>query len=249
MSDNAAPLILLTRPRAASERFAAQLTQAFGAKVTPLVAPLMEIVPRDIAIDLSGVSGLIFTSDAGVTAFADRSVRRDLPAWCVGDRTAQAARDIGLTAHSAHGDAQDLIAMIRQAAPNGRLLHLHGAHTRGEVVETLNKAGLPARGLAIYDQAACPPSTTFRDAIEGALPVIVPLFSPRSAQLFAQASEGSQPGDSRCIALSPAVKAALPDRWKASCHLATTPNADAMVVAIADLISHAPWVEGQEPLV
>jgi uroporphyrinogen-III synthase len=237
MSDNAtapAPLVLLTRPRDASERFAAALRAQLG-PVAVVIVPLMKIVPTGVIPDLAGVATLIFTSAAGVEVFAGLSARRDLPAWCVGARTADAAQAIGLFAHSAGGDADALVAQIIAAQPQGRLVHLCGVHSRGAVAERLTAAGLPCAAQAIYDQTALGPNDDLTTALAHSGPVFVPLFSPRSAALFASAAGSG--GDIIPVALSDAVRAALPPDLAARALVADSPDAPAMIRAIAGLLT------------
>lgn len=236
MSDNAtaiAPLILLTRPQAAAVQFADVLHKSLG-PIAVSIAPLMEIVATEVFPDLDDAAGLIFTSAAGVEVFAAKSARRDLPAWCVGARTAAAATAIGLTAHSAEGDAEALLALLGHAAPRGRLLHLCGIHQRGDVAARLCAAGLAAVAFPIYDQRAVAADAVFAAALAHPGPVIAPLFSPRSATLFAQAA-----GDALVmpVVLSDAVRDALPPAMAARAHVAAQPNAPAMIRAIAAVIS------------
>jgi uroporphyrinogen-III synthase len=236
MSDNAtapAPLVLLTRPRDASARFASALRAQLG-PVAVAIAPLMEIAPTGVIPDLEGASALIFTSAAGVEVFARLSARRDLPAWCVGARTAEAARAIGLSAQSADGDADALVAQIIAMRPSGRLVHLCGTHSRGEVAGRLNAAGLRAEAQPIYDQTALGTQPDLAAALGHCGPIIVPLFSPRSAALFAAAAKGA---DVIAVALSPAVRAALPPDLALRAHVTDSPDAPAMIHMIADLIS------------
>ena len=88
--------LLLTRPRAQSEAFAAVLAAELPGRFRPVVSPILEIVPLPAPLDLDGLQGLIFTSANGVEQFAARSPDRSLPAWCVGEMTAAAARRAGL---------------------------------------------------------------------------------------------------------------------------------------------------------
>lgn len=238
MSDNAAPappLVLLTRPRGASERFAAQMREVLG-PVEVAIVPLTDIEPVVQALDLEGVAALIFTSAAGVEVFAALTEARDLPAWCVGDRTASAAREIGLRATSAGGDAGALVALMADAMPEGRLLHLHGRHTRGDVVGRLVEAGIRAEGLAIYDQARLSPDAGLEGALAHPGGVIAPLFSPRSARLFVEAA-GDRVAGVRPLALSHAVQDALPEGLAGRAVCAESPDAPAMIRAIGALIS------------
>jgi uroporphyrinogen-III synthase len=200
------------------------------------VIPLMEISPLVSDLDLSGVSALIFTSAAGIEVYAGLTDDRTLPAWCVGDRTAEAARDIGLQATSAGGDAAALVALMAEARPEGRLLHLHGAHTRGDVAERLVEAGLRAEACALYDQLSVPPGTALAGVLAHDGPIIAPLFSPRSARLFAEAVGPDAPR-LQPVALSAAVRDALPDPLARRTPIADGPDAPAMIRAMAALIS------------
>ena len=235
MSDNAAPLVILTRPRAASERFVEALRADVG-PVAVTILPLMDMAPLVDSLDLDGVAALIFTSAAGVETFAGLTDDRSLNAWCVGDRTAEAARDIGLKATSAGGDAEALIALMAEARPEGRLLHLSGMHTRGDVAGRLFEAGLRAEARAIYDQVAAQPGSELVAALAHPGRVIVPLFSPRSAALFAEAA-GTATAQAEIVALSRAVAEALPDGPAGRARIADSPDAPAMIRALAALIS------------
>lgn len=236
MSDNAdAPLVLITRPRDAALRFSEELRAAVG-PVAVAIIPMLEIKPVVDSVDLDGVSALIFTSAAGVEVFGDLTSDRSLPAWCVGDRTAEAAREIGLRATSAGGDAEALVALMAEARPEGRLLHLSGVHTRGDVAGRLFEAGLRAEARAIYDQVAAQPGSELVAALAHPGRVIVPLFSPRSAALFAEAA-GAAAGRAEIVALSRAVAEALPDGPAGRARIADSPDAPAMIRALAALIS------------
>ena len=236
MSDNAdAPLVLITRPEDAAQRFADAVRDALG-PVEVAIIPLLDIKPVVDTVDLEGVSALIFTSAAGVEVFAAISEERGLPAWCVGSRTAEAAREIGLTATAAGGDANTLVTLMAEARPTGRLLHLSGVHTRGDVVGRLNGIGLSAEALAIYDQVAVQPGAELAAALAHPGPVIVPLFSPRSAALFAKAA-GDGAARTRIVALSHAVANALPEGLAKGARIADNLDAPAMIRAISALIS------------
>ncbi|OAN79231.1 hypothetical protein A8B78_13015 [Jannaschia sp. EhC01] len=214
----------MTRPRPASERFAKGLD---GAKV--VIAPLMEIIGTGAEITLEGVAGLILTSEAVVPFLPPTA----LPAFCVGPRTAAAAHAVGLQAEVAGADAEGLIQTLADRRPDGRLLHLHGTHTRGDIVGRLCDLGLHATGLAVYDQRELAPGPAFHNALTRP-DLIVPLFSPRSAKLFAHAAQGLR-ADTKIIALSLAVADALPHAMGAHAMIAPAPTGDAMGEMMASL--------------
>ena len=231
MADNAAPLILLTRPRPQSERFAADL----GGLAPVRIIPLQAIVPTAPLPELGGIRGLIFTSENAVRIFAAASDRRDLRAYCVGGRTADTARGLGLEAVAGRGSADALIETIAQAAPHGPLLHLHGRHTRGAVAARLSERGIETRAAEVYDQRAIAPTEPLAPLATGRR-VIAPLFSPRSAELLAAQISGAQ-GPWTLPCLSAAVHAALPECLRDGAPVAAETTSNAMVRLVKQHIS------------
>lgn len=148
-------------------------------RVDTVFSPAFDVTPEPASVP-DGFTGLILTSVNGVEQAA-RLGLRDLPAWCVGDRTASAASDIGLQAMSAGGNADDLVTRIIHDRPTGPLLHVSGKHTRGDIVGRLRDAGIAAHRIIAYGQDLLPPSQTLIDLANGTRPVVTPVFSPRSA--------------------------------------------------------------------
>lgn len=195
------PPVLLTRPAAQSVRFADQLRARFG-PLRVVIAPLMAPVFLRPALP-DQAAGVIFTSETGVAAAVAGGWVLPRLAFCVGDRTAQAAQAAGFDARSAGGDATALVAMLAQDGAPGRLLHLRGAEARGDVAATLTAAGIPADEAVVYDQQAQPLTAEARAVLAAATPAILPLFSPRSARLIIAAGRWRAP--LWIAALSPAV--------------------------------------------
>lgn len=223
---------LLTRPADQGARLAAALRARFpGAEVveSPLLAP--QVLP--VAPPAGDFAAVVFTSETGV--WAARALGWALPrlAWCVGDRTAAAARAAGFEARSAAGDADALVAALPAEPPPGAVLHLHGRETRGDVAARLRAAGLPAEAVALYAQEALPLSDAARAWMEGPAPVIAPVYSPRTAALFARAAAGARAA-LWLAALSPAVARALPPAARLA--VARRPDEAAMFAAIDSLV-------------
>ena len=232
------PPFLLTRPEAQGDRFADQLRARFGAETEIRSSPL--IAPRFIATQLpdSVYSGLIFTSETGVAAFRQISADIRLPAWCVGDRTAAAARAAGLAAISASGDAAALAEAIRRSAMPGPFLHLRGQDTRGELADTLNFNGITTHEAVVYAQDAQPLNDVAVRLLRGTGPVIAPLFSPRTAKLFAaEAARLAVTAPIWVAALSPAVAREAAAAAPARLATAVQPDAEALLDAIECLLA------------
>ncbi len=234
MTPQSRPLAtLLTRPQPQSDRFAAALVARFGPRLTITNSPL--IAPAFLSPTLAKrpYSALILTSETGAQSVAHHP---NLPsrAYCVGHRTAQTARSLGLTALSADGDAGDLIALIRAAAESGPLLHLRGVDARGDIAATLSAAGIPTDQSITYDQRPQPLSAAARALLDGANPVLLPLFSPRTATLLA--AQGPFRAPLLVASLSAAVAAAAAPLAATRQATADAPNADALLTAVSTII-------------
>ncbi|TGD67260.1 uroporphyrinogen-III synthase [Tabrizicola sp. WMC-M-20] len=209
LSQSRALPVLITRPEPQASRFAAALRHRYADRVVPVMTPLL--APKFLHPDLRAMSfqSLVLTSETGARAAA----RLDgLPrhAFCVGDRTADVATDLGFRASSAAGDAKDLFQLLLTQPDHAPFLHLRGQDTRGDLVARLNAAGLAAHEAVVYAQEPVAMAQDAINALSSGDTVLVPLFSPRSATLFRAAVLRDIPDDSvlfrlRIIALSAAV--------------------------------------------
>lgn len=224
--------LILTRPKAQSETFAAEVAHRLPGRFTPLVAPLLEIAFTPRPLDLGGVGFLLFTSANGVEAFAAASPDRSLPALCVGAMTAAAAGNLGFEARSAAGDVAaltDLAASLWRKG-DGAMLHVRGRHAAGDLIGALSARGVPAGSVELYDQVRRPLSDEARAVIARGEAVVVPLFSPRTARLFAAATVDLDLSRATVVALSEAAAAPLAGGRRL---VATTPGREGMLDALA----------------
>ena len=174
--------IILTRPVAQSRRFAAQLQAGFTPQLDVSICPVLEIVPLPIIQHVQPAEALIFTSENGVLHL-DQDVSGYL-AYCVGPRTAAAARARGCRVVDSDGDADRLVSMLSQIKNIGSLVHVRGKITRGDIVGRLSKLGIPIRSLISYAQQ--PVDQTIRSLPQqiAGKPHIFPVCSPRTADIL-----------------------------------------------------------------
>jgi uroporphyrinogen-III synthase len=172
---------------------------------------------------------VVFTSETAV-----RAAVRLIPlaargqAHCVGPRTAAVARRAGFAAQAHGGDGAALTAAL--AHPGPPLIHLRGKDSRGDIAARLTQAGRDAAEVVVYRQEARPLPPRADAAMAGPGPVLVALFSPRSARLFVEAVP--IPSDAVTIAaLSPAVAAELGP--SVCVRIASRPDGTAMAGLIA----------------
>lgn len=235
--------LLLTRPAAASARFAAAFRGRFGADWPVILSPLMQIHPCPLSLaqqdQARAAPQMIFSSAHAVAPVTAVAPARGRLAWCVGAATARAAQAAGFTPRLAEGDAASLIALIRAARPEAPLLHLRGRHIAAPVAAALRAAGIACDELTVYDQQPAPLSDPARAALSGPAPLLLPLFSPRSARLFCAARPEAPGAALRIAAISPAVAEALRPARRPEDRLsvAARPDAEAVLTALGGLIT------------
>lgn len=173
--------VWITRAEPGAARTAARLRDM---GFEPIVAPLLSLETLTPPVpDLASFAALAFTSINGVAAFAALTPRRDLPAFAVGDATAQAAHDAGFAdVRSAAGDLHALAGLIASAIANAAVLVPQAETPAGDFTAALTAAG--ARNVSIH-------SLTVYRAIEmpAAAPALfdaVLIHSPRAGQALAK---------------------------------------------------------------
>ncbi|OWJ80653.1 uroporphyrinogen-III synthase [Haematobacter genomosp. 1] len=220
------PTLLLTRPEAQSRRFAAEVAGLWP-DLAVLLAPAQAIRSLPVVMP-QGVRGIVLTSENAVAALPPGL---GLPAYCVGERTAAAAAAHGLSARAAGGDAASLLSLIRRERPSGPLFHPHGRHLAADMVAALRDE-VEITGAVAYEQVAIPPSAEAVRLLEAEQPVLLPLFSPRSARLVA-----GWPIRAPLLiaAMSANVAAAWSGKAPRRLKIAPTPSAEAMLETIGAL--------------
>lgn len=172
-----------------------------------LVAPLLAVKTLDdVDIDLAGVAALAFTSANGVRAFADKSGDRSLKVFAVGAATAQAARAAGFrSVLSADGDVDALAEGIgmRRTELKGAVLHPGAAEPAGDLAGALEKHGVEARRLVLYETGPVSLSDSQAEMLTKADAAL--LHSPRAAQVLAKLLKTHPAPKLRALGLSKAV--------------------------------------------
>lgn len=200
-----------------------------------VIAPLMQTEFHQPALPPFPFRSVIFTSETGVAAALALGQALPKRAFCVGNRTADAARRAGFDAQSAAGEVNALARMIQASGVEGPLLHLRGQDSAGDLAETLTKGGLETVFLVVYTQK---PANLIPEAAALFLqdqPVIVPIFSPRSARLLAEAVPVNHRAPLWIVAISAAAARAAADLFPARLVIADHPDGENMLHAVAGL--------------
>ena len=159
-----------------------------GRRISTVFSPLNKIVALDAT---ASAEGFAFTSSNGVAQASRLGITGGV-AWCVGDRTAQIAREAGFDAKSAAGNVEDLLECITKDKPRIRLAHIRGYDSVGSLAQRLNERGISCEDVVAYAQKPLPIALHVVELIKGEAPVVIPLFSPKATErLFQSVKPGS----------------------------------------------------------
>lgn len=221
------PQIIVTRPAVQGAAFA----QMLGLPV--ILCPLIKIVSIAVTDDLSDAAHVIFTSVNGVAQAERLGVPVTAQAWCVGTKTAQAAKAAGFGVHDAGGDSADLIALMMGQNLIGRMVHISGQHVQVDVAANLSQAGVPCQRIAAYDQIVLAPTDAALGVVQGQAPIILPLFSVRTAQAAATLRPIAAP--LHVVTMSESIARAAAPLAPVSVTTVKTPDNSAMITSVLTL--------------
>lgn len=180
--------LLVTRPEPDATRTTRTL-RSRGHEV--LVAPMLTFEPiPDVALGSGPWAGMLLTSTNAARALvqqAEFAALKDVPVLAVGDRTAEAARELGFTnVKSAAGDASDLsrAAPARFSDKQSAILYA-AAEDRAADTDMLVLKGIQVRTVVVYRMAkasAFPPDVAA--ALTGGNLDGVLHYSRRSAEAY-----------------------------------------------------------------
>lgn len=206
--------LLVTRPAEDAETLKARL-EALGHDV--ILSPLLTIAPRaGIVIPPETYQALALTSANAIRCLADSPLLvplRHLPVMAVGPQSGAAARQAGFTKITeAGGDglglARHMIDVLDPAA--GPVLYLSGLDTASDFTGLLEKGGLTAKRVIVYEARPAAALAPQAAQAQGVL-----LYSPRSAKLWLDlAARQRIPADVMLhYCLSANIAALLPDAF------------------------------------
>lgn len=225
--------MLVTRPEPDASETAAKLT-ALG--IEPVVEPLLRYQLLATGLpDPAGFSAMILSSSNALRALEDRGAigsYRHLRAYAVGDRTAEAARNLGFAeVLSAHGDAQDLVDLVAASEPAGPVFYPAARERAGNLGKALARHGIMLITTEIYGMAQTEGlSAPVREALElGEIDAAL-MFSRRTAEAFiAVTAKIGRRLDISMLCVSEQVAAPLVKAHFARVSLADYPSEDAML--------------------
>ncbi|MCB2093329.1 MAG: uroporphyrinogen-III synthase [Rhodobacteraceae bacterium] len=230
------PTLLLTRPFAQSQGFAAEFRARFCSDWPILIAPLARLEFHNPPFDGQDIGHVIFTSQNGVAGFSRLTPDRRFHAWCVGKKTAEAARMAGFDSTIGPGTAEELADRIIAEGTVRRAFYPRARDIAFDLSKKLETGGIDTVELIVYRQERCPPMAEAAALLAGGSPILLPLFSRRSADIF-RINYPEIRAPILLAAISPTVADATDRITKAACTVASHPDSDHLLDALAELLS------------
>ncbi len=153
-----------------------------------VLAPVLHIVATGKTVRAEDADALIFTSAHApevLSRYPNGCAHlRDLPCWCVGQRTAAAARTAGFRqVRVGSGNAEALAVAITAEAPS-RLVFAAGRSRKPELESGLQRAGARVQVVEVYEAEPLPAWSP--DTVKDLVTITTALhYSRRSAALAA----------------------------------------------------------------
>lgn len=182
--------LIVTRPAEDAERQAAQV-RALGHEA--LIRPLMEVYFEHLTpLQLDGVQALIATSRNALRGLSRNGAfeeAKGLPLYCVGDSTADYARELGFAeVFSGEGTARDLVPLLvhRLDPQAGSLLYLTGHVLAFDLETPLKSVGFLIPRVILYETRESGAASTrhFAETLAEGIDGVI-LMSPRTSTIFA----------------------------------------------------------------
>ena len=217
--DGPGPTLLLTRPEAQSKSFLADCERRLGRRIPAVISPVMDIIPVGEPPDLNDFATIVVTSGNAVRQLGDNLEGRRV--LTVGEATAALARGQGARAEALGETAEAFLERVEEVTFPA--IACRGQHARCNLADRLSAKGGPTVDAVLYDQVPRPLSRAAQALLAGSSQVVVPVFSPRSAELL-----------SRFAAAAPIIVLAISEAartaWKgdAEFRVAERPTAESM---------------------
>jgi len=227
--------LLVTRPEPDATALAETL-EARGHRA--VIEPLLRIRRLD-GVDLpsEGATAVAVTSAQAIELLDATPHLLDLPIYCVGERTAAAARHAGFRqVRVADGDVDRLAALIigERRPDDGDLLYLAGTVRAGDLAGQLRRAGFTVRLAELYESVPVErlSENTVALLAGGSIDGVL-LFSPRTAQtlsaLLDQAGLGNLAGELDTWCLSHSIADMIAMSGFRHIHIAAHPTQAALL--------------------
>ena len=175
-------ILLLTRPLGGNERFCLKIKHLlYSCEILDNPIQKIDFLPSLGKVNKSSV--LIFTSANGLRA-AKKQNLLNKKCFVVGANTKKIAVSFGYDVLGFSKDQENLLKLIKSKKPTESMVHIRGKHTVGNLCDALKRNQFSCLDIIGYNQEPLKIKKQNLQKIHSGRPVILPIFSSRSAELL-----------------------------------------------------------------
>ena len=175
-------ILLLTRPLGGNERFCLKIKHLlYSCEILDNPIQKIDFLPSLSKINKNSV--LIFTSANGLRA-AKKHNLINKKCFVVGANTKKIAVSFGYDVLGFSKDQENLLKLIKSKKPTESMVHIRGKHTVGNLCDALKRNQFSCLDIIGYNQEPLKIKKQNLQKIHSGRPVILPIFSSRSAELL-----------------------------------------------------------------
>ncbi len=175
-------ILLLTRPLGGNERFCLKIKHLlYSCEILDNPIQRIDFLPSLSKVNKNSV--LIFTSANGLRA-AKKHNLINKKCFVVGANTKKIAVSFGYDVLGFSKDQENLLKLIKSKKPTESMVHIRGKYTVGNLCEALKRNQFSCLDIIGYNQEPLKIKKQNLQKIHSGRPVILPIFSSRSAELL-----------------------------------------------------------------
>ena len=175
-------ILLLTRPLGGNERFCLKIKHLlYSCEILDNPIQRIDFLPSLSKVNKNSV--LIFTSANGLRA-AKKHNLINKKCFVVGANTKKIAVSFGYDVLGFSKDQENLLKLIKSKKPTESMVHIRGKHTFGNLCDALKRNQFSCLDIIGYNQEPLKIKKQNLQKIQSGRPVVLPIFSPRSAELL-----------------------------------------------------------------
>ena len=175
-------ILLLTRPLGGNERFCLKIKHLlYSCEILDNPIQKIDFLPSLSKVNKKSV--LIFTSANGLRA-AKKHNLINKKCFVVGANTKKIAVSFGYDVLGFSKDQENLLKLIKSKKPTESMVHIRGKHTVGNLCDALKRNQFSCLDIIGYNQEPLKIKKQNLQKIHSGRPVILPIFSSRSAELL-----------------------------------------------------------------
>ena len=175
-------ILLLTRPLDGNERFCLKIKHLlYSCEILDNPIQKIDFLPSLSKVNKNSV--LIFTSANGLRAAKNHNLINN-KCFVVGANTKKIAVSFGYDVLGFSKDQKNLLKLIKSKKPTESMVHIRGKHTVGNLCDELKRSQFSCLEIIGYKQEPLKIKKQNLQKIYSGRPVILPIFSSRSAKLL-----------------------------------------------------------------